>query len=87
MIARQRLDAVNLKLAAIKEQVKVKDVDKLCSRNEFDKYKVCSPVTYYKYAKGLGTDEDLAEQILHELSKILKARNVDVDSILKELNS
>jgi len=82
MISGQRLDEVNLKLAAIKEKVKVKDVDKLCSRNEFDKYKVCSPVTYYKYAKGLGTDEDLAYQILHELTKILTARGVDVDALL-----
>lgn len=40
MISGQRLDAVNIKLAAIKKEVKVKDVDKLCSRNEFDKYKV-----------------------------------------------
>ena len=87
MIAGQRLDLANSKLAALKDNVKLKDIEVLTRRTELGKPKVCSNPTYYKYINGNGTNEDLADSIVRELSKVMKARGVDVDSLLKELNS
>ena len=81
-IVGERLDAANAKLMAIKGVVKEIDLDKLCKRNEFNKYDVCSRVTYYKYAKGEGSNEDLADNIFRKLSKILSSRGIDVDSLV-----
>lgn len=82
MIASQRLDAANTKLAALKEYVKFKDIELITKRNELGKPKVCSNPTYYKYINGNGSNEDLADTLVREISKILRNRGVDVDTLL-----
>ena len=82
MIAGQRLDSANMKLAALKEKVRLEDIEVLTKRGELGKPKVCSNPTYYKYINGKGTNERLAEVIARELSKSMKARGVDVDALL-----
>ena len=87
MIAGENLDLANTKLAALRPKVKLCDVEQITKRTELGKPKVCSNPTYYKYIKGNGTDEVLAERIIRELSKVMKARGVDIDSLLNPLSN
>ena len=82
MIAGEQLDLANSKLVALKAKVKLCDIEHLTKRGELGKPKVCSNPTYYKYINGNGTNENLAQVIYRELSKVMKARGVDVDALL-----
>jgi hypothetical protein len=82
MISGQRLDAANVKLLALKEYVKLKDIELITKRNELGKPKICSNPTYYKYINGNGTNEDLADTLVRELTRVLKSRGVDVDFLI-----
>jgi len=81
------LDEYQDKISVLNKEVQLRDLDKLTRYSKLGRPVLCCKGTYFRYANKKGYNDCLAKHIFHELSKILKARGVDVDSILKELNS